>query len=141
MDFVLDASVALKWLLTEEYSEPADALLKRVHSRLDRCYAPELLLVEVAHVLRKQRGQRRISNDDVWDLWANFLTVPVEYLPIGPLMIQSFALAVERGITAYDALYVELATNLDVPVVTSDGGIWSNFGPGGRAVHIKSIPV
>jgi predicted nucleic acid-binding protein len=139
LDYVIDANVALKWFFKEKYSENAAVLLKRLNSGVDRVHAPELLLVEVAHVLRTRGSQHSIAKDDVWDQWATFLLAPIEYYPIAPLVLDAFALANQKMVTTYDALYVQLAIDLDRPVVTEDGGIWSNFGPSGRAIHLSTI--
>lgn len=139
MDYVIDANVALKWFFKEKYSENAAVLLKRLNSGVDRVHAPELLLVEVAHVLRTRGSQHSIAKEDVWDQWATFLLAPIEYHPISPLVLDAFALANQKMVTTYDALYVQLAIDLDLPVVTEDSGIWSNFGPSGRALHLSTI--
>ena len=136
---MLDSSVALKWSFKEEFSEEAGQLLPRLKAGVDRAFAPELIQAEFAHVLRTRRFLHRMPVDEVWDAWANFLLVPIEYVPIGRLMVDAFALANERMISSYDAVYVRLAISFGIPLVTTDGGILDNFGPSGRAVHIRSI--
>ena len=139
MTFVIDANVALKWSFKEEYSKNALAILRRIRSGEDRAHAPELLLAEVGHVLRTRGSRHHIAKDDVWDQWATFLLAPVQYSPLAPLAVNAFALANQKMLAIYDAIYVQLAIDLDLPVITEDGGIWSNFGPSGRAIHISTI--
>ena len=47
MRLVVDASVAVKWLVEEEYSDAADRLLEGRHE----LFAPRLMASEVANVL------------------------------------------------------------------------------------------
>ncbi|HUY12806.1 MAG TPA: type II toxin-antitoxin system VapC family toxin [Terriglobia bacterium] len=61
MRVVLDASVAVKWLLPEADSEKAqDVLLDWNAGRLE-LVVPGLLLAEVANVLWKKAGKREIG--------------------------------------------------------------------------------
>ena len=57
MTSVVDASVALKWVIPEVLSAEAD----RVRDGDDDVLAPDLLLVEVANALRKKTIAREIS--------------------------------------------------------------------------------
>jgi predicted nucleic acid-binding protein len=139
LDYVLDSSVALKWHFKEKFSEEARGLLPRLKSGMDRAFAPELLQAEFAHVLRTRRFQHQMSVEDVWDAWAAFLLVPIEYVPIGRLMVDAFALANDKMISSYDAVYLRLAINLDTPLLTTDGGILDNFASTGRAIHIANF--
>ena len=54
---MVDASVALKWVIPEVLSAEAD----RVRDGDDDVLAPDLLLVEVANALRKKTIAREIS--------------------------------------------------------------------------------
>lgn len=139
MEYIVDANVALKWFFEEKYSRNAEILLTRLKSGEDRASAPELLLAEVGHVLRTRGSQHLISKDDVWDQWATYLLVPIQYFPIAPLVVNAFALANQKSLSTYDALYAQLGRDLGVPVITEDGGIWTNFGTSGAAIHISTI--
>jgi len=51
---VVDASVEMKWLIEEEFSERADALLAEVSAAGQFVSAPQLLRFEVTNALRQR---------------------------------------------------------------------------------------
>jgi len=53
MKYVLDASVALKWVLTEPDSPKALAVRDDYRKQLHELLAPDVLPVEVAHALTR----------------------------------------------------------------------------------------
>ncbi|HUY35766.1 MAG TPA: type II toxin-antitoxin system VapC family toxin [Pirellulales bacterium] len=57
MKYVLDASVALKWVLPESDSEKAIALQEEFDREIHEILAPDTFPVEVAHALT--RAERR----------------------------------------------------------------------------------
>ena len=57
MKYVLDASVALKWVLTEADSAKAISLRDDFRKQLHEFLAPDVFPVEVAHALT--RAERR----------------------------------------------------------------------------------
>ena len=60
MDYVLDATIALKWSFEEVFSDRANLLLPRLVDGTDQAFAPALLLAEVGHNLRKRRFQKNL---------------------------------------------------------------------------------
>ena len=57
MKLVVDASVAVKWLITEEWTEESRRLLA---ASIDR-HAPDLILAETANVLWKKARRGEID--------------------------------------------------------------------------------
>jgi len=51
MPVVVDTSVAIKWVVTEAYTEHAQALLDEHQRRNDPIYVPSLFLYEASNVL------------------------------------------------------------------------------------------
>jgi predicted nucleic acid-binding protein len=118
VNYVLDASVALRWYLEDESSEAADAVLERVLEAPDIFAVPELFFFEVYAVLARTH--------------AGFPAVFTEaFLPAvesGPLrypMTAGLATAasdfVQSGLTGYDAIYAGLARELGALWLTFDG--------------------
>lgn len=111
---VLDASVAVKWLLDEPWSDQArryltGALEGHVHIKV-----PSLFWYELTNVLR----YRTTGHPELWELLR---AVPVETIELGSGAFQEIeALARDLDITAYDAAYVFLARSLRIPLVTAD---------------------
>lgn len=140
MDYVLDATIALKWSFKEVFSDEAKLLLPRLLNGTDQAFAPALLLAEVGHNLRKRRFQKNLPPADIWDSWADFRSVPMTIVPVEVLIGNAFALSNQRMVTTYDALYAQLAIDRAIPVLTTDGGIFDAFAPSGLALHIRDFP-
>ena len=52
MDFVVDSSVFVKWLVPEAHSEKATAFVERLARRDVHAFSPDLVSAEVGHALR-----------------------------------------------------------------------------------------
>ncbi len=61
---VVDASVALKWVVTEAGSDEASQLLADMVDRQLSLVAPEHLVGEIGNGLRKRVAQDTLSTDD-----------------------------------------------------------------------------
>lgn len=114
---VVDASVALRWLLEEPPGGSAGALEDHLSGR-QVLVAPELLRYEVGNVLVNKSS---LSFDDAADLFDHFLELEVQTYTLGAEEHrESLLLAGRFGITAYDASYLALSRALNVRLVTAD---------------------
>jgi len=89
--------------------------------------APALMPAEVAHVLRRSSSTGGISPDTASQAHRELLDLPVvlfPYRPFGPRVWE-----LRDNLTAYDALYVALAEELDAPLATLDGWLRGAAGP------------
>jgi predicted nucleic acid-binding protein len=115
--FVVDASVAIKWLVDEPLSERAAKLLNDDLSLA----APELIYAEAANALWAIARRGQISAADVreaLDLLADVpLTVPSS---MRQLMAAAARLAHDLDHPVYDCLYLALALQEQRPVITAD---------------------
>lgn len=116
MIWVIDASVALRWLIKEEAHAHADEVLEKLIDDPGRFAVPELFAYEVFSVLMRihPRG-----------LWA-FRKGIIPILQMGIFrqpMTETVALKANRfiklGLTGYDACYAALALDLK--------GVWLTF--------------
>lgn len=113
---VIDASVALKWVVEEEGT--AQALSLR-HSAA-RLLAPDLLMVECANVLWKKVIRSELPADHA-RLAARLLQgSEVELLATRHLVERTLALATLLNHAAHDCLYLALAEEQDCRFVTAD---------------------
>lgn len=113
---VLDASAAVEFLLNTPLGERVGNRLSTDSTSL---HAPQLLDVEVLHVLRrlclgKVVGERRASQ-----ALADLAELPVTRYSHEDLIGRAWTL--RATLTAYDAMYLALAEALDATVVTCDG--------------------
>ena len=121
MQYVIDASVALKWFLPEPYSDKADALLQRfLHQGLS-LVSPDLLVPEVGNALWKRSAlQAEIPLSDAQESYRDFLRLQVPLESSSVIANDAFNLAAQEQQTVYDALYVALALQRGCEFVTAD---------------------
>ncbi|MBT9444109.1 MAG: type II toxin-antitoxin system VapC family toxin [Hyphomonadaceae bacterium] len=115
MSYIVDASVALKWVILEEHSEAARQLL--IH---DALAAPELFWIECANVLWAKARRRQISVVDARDGFDAIEATPIATLPVRPLARAAQAIALELNQSAYDSLYLAAALAERCVLVTAD---------------------
>jgi len=100
---VVDASVALKWVLDEPGSEAAVALRDR------ELIAPALWLAEAANALWRHARAGEISDDEAAVYFSELLQAPVASLPIEQHLEPALKLAIEIGHPVYDCIYLARA--------------------------------
>ena len=114
MRVVVDASVAVKWVLDERGSEMAVSL------REQELIAPALWLAEAANVLWRHAQTGEITGNEAAEHFSELLQAPVATLPIEPHLAQALKLAIETGHPVYDCIYLSLALQHRTHVVTAD---------------------
>lgn len=112
---VVDASVAVKWVVQEEHSAKATILLQ-----CDARHAPDHWQAEAANALWSKVFKGDLTAADAEERMLVLLRAPVIGTPVAGLMPRAFAISVARSVTIYDSLYVALAEKLNVPFVTAD---------------------
>jgi predicted nucleic acid-binding protein len=112
---VIDASIAIKWVVEEEGTSLALGL-RQSH----RFAAPELLTVECANVLWKKVQRNELARAEA-NLAANLLErSDIELFGMRGLLTKATELAVDLGHPAYDCLYICLAMSRNWRFVTAD---------------------
>jgi predicted nucleic acid-binding protein len=120
---VVDASVAIKWVVAEEFSEQAEALLNAAAS--SAIVGPPALLTEVANALyqrtRRRDPETRLTEDEAEAALHRFLALGIQLVSSDALYQQAFAFARQHGLAdIYDTLYVVLAERLSSDLWTDD---------------------
>jgi predicted nucleic acid-binding protein len=127
MKYVLDASVALKWVLTEPDSAKAislrDAFRKAVHELL----APDVFPIEVAHALTRAERRGLIKPPQATRLLTDLLSTPIPLHPYRPLLPRAVAISSALRCGVYDGLYVALAGREGCELVTADAKLVKNL--------------
>jgi predicted nucleic acid-binding protein len=114
MRVVIDASVAVKWVIGETGSDAADALLDQ------DLVAPVLWLAEAANALWRRARIGEITAEQANARLSELRRAPVASLPIEPHLAQALKLAIEIGHPVYDCIYLALALQHHTHVVTAD---------------------
>lgn len=133
MRIVVDASVALKWVLDEPESEAAVALGDQ------ELIAPVLWLAEAANALWRRARSGEISDDEAAAYFSELLKAPVASLPIEPHLEPALKLALEIGHPVYDCIYLALALHHRTHVVTADGRFASAASTPARAGSVRLL--
>ncbi len=121
MDWVLDASMALAWVLPDETSVQADRFLSRVTAK-DVLWVPSLWWYEVANALIVAERRNRLTEADGIQLRELYGALPIKTDMIsGPEGIERLrTLAGEYNLSAYDGAYLELALRKGLGLATVD---------------------
>lgn len=119
--FVLDASAAVCWFLPDEQAVAAEAAL----SLIGQGSVPHVggnWHLEVTQALLGAARRRRISAAGVSTALARLRELPLE--THGAAGERAFtdlrALAETRSVSVYDAVYLDLALRLSLPLATAD---------------------
>ena len=115
--FVLDASVALSWVLDDELDRGAAAALER--TRQDGAVVPELWHHEVRNALLVAERRGRIPREGVSERLDALRELPLLTDRSADLE-SALELAIAHDLSFYDALYLELAIRLGVALATLD---------------------
>lgn len=115
MTVIVDASVALKWVIEEEGSSAARALVAE-----EALAAPDLLFIECANVLWVKARRGQISRADATAACAAIEATPIRSVPARRHASAAQAIACELNHTAYDSLYLAVALAERATLVTAD---------------------
>ncbi len=116
MTVVVDASVAVKWVIPEVLSEQAQS----VRGGADRLLAPDLLLPEAANALWKKLTRREISAGEAAQAIDLLMASGLDLRPSGPLLGRALALARRLRHPVYDCIYLALAQAEGATLITAD---------------------
>jgi len=137
--FVVDASVAVKWLFPEP--QRADALrLQRPEAML---HAPDFIQLEVVNVVAKRLRRGLLPHEDASLAFGLARSLPVAFHSWLDLLAPAFRLAADTRRSMYDCLYLALAVRLDAQLVTADRKFFDALADGPFAAHlcwIEDVP-
>lgn len=136
MQFVADCSVTMAWILPDETEPAAEALAETLVE--NTVVVPGLWPIEVANVLLVAVRQGRIAEGVIPELLARLGALPCETDPeTGPrAWTDSLRLARDHELSAYDAVYLELAVRRRIPLATLDG----DLATAARSAGVRVLP-
>lgn len=133
MTIVVDASIALKWVLEEPGSDAAEELLEKDLA------APSLWLLEAGNALWRRTVRGELSQAEAEERLTELTKAPVVSVPLEQDLPEAMRLAIQLNHPVYDCLYLALAKRLGTYVITAD----TRFGQavGNHGAHIGHIRV
>jgi predicted nucleic acid-binding protein len=132
-DLVIDASVAIKWVVEE--SGTPEALSLRLH----RLFAPDLLVAECANILWKKVRQNELTSQEAL-LSARLLErADIELAPMRAFLGRATSLAIALDHPAYDCTYLALAETLSCDFVTADRRLAAKALPAGYYARVLAL--
>lgn len=138
MKYILDASIAVKWVLPEPDSPMALTLEADYRNQVHELLAPETFPVEVAHALTKAERRNLLLAGETATRLARVLSYPPLLHNYLPLLAYAVDLASQARIGVYDCLYIALAKVEQCRVITADQRLLNTFP--GDTTSLGSLP-
>lgn len=120
---MLDASTTAPWFLPDEASDDADEVYALMRRGALALHAPELWLWECGNIVANAVKRRRLTPEDALLAWSAVESIRSRVTLAEPKPAQAGAalsLALDHGLSLYDAAYLRLAVSLGVPLLTAD---------------------
>ena len=111
---VIDASVAVKWVIEEEGTKQALALRRQTLA------APDLLTAECANILWKKARRSELSEREAVFAAGLLARADIELMPMRPYLETAVRISLALDHPAYDCIYLALAEVEGLRFVTAD---------------------
>lgn len=133
MAVVFDCSVTLAWFLKDERTGFTDTSFDLLES--SECWVPSLWRLEFPNALLMAERKGRIGSEQRLEILDNAAQLSLKTDHAVPDMHAISALAARRGLTAYDACYLELAARMSFDLITLDQALATAAANEGVPVH------
>jgi len=133
--FVLDCSMTMAWVFPDEATASTAAL--RDSLLRESAVAPALWPMEVANVLLVATRRGRVAEEEWGQIRTDLAALPIEIDSVSydRVLGSALPLANEHEISVYDAIYLELALRLGLPLATLD----KKLGTAGKAAGVRVL--
>lgn len=135
---IIDASVALKWLVVEPDAFQAAPLLLRPDLA-----APDFIELEIVSSLARLARRGALTRELVENAWKDIPGLPFKRVDWQNGVALALSLSLDLGAAFYDCLYLALALQHDDRVVTADArfvrSVQSRPALNGRAVLLADL--
>ena len=123
MPIVIDASMAMAWIFTDE--RDAESIAAARYVRRERALVPPLWRWEIQNVLRNAEKRGRVRTDEVSEILRELAAMPIMADPFTPNIEFGAELQLARhfSLTVYDAAYLELAARRGIRLATKDADL------------------
>jgi predicted nucleic acid-binding protein len=118
--FVVDCSIAAKWVLPEPDRAPALGLFDRYASGEVLLIAPDILLAEFASLVAKRHRRKQLSAEQAHQAFSLMVKCAPRLFDMRPRLFRALELSVRYQLSLWDCVYLALAREHDCPVLTAD---------------------
>ena len=139
MRLVVDASVAIKWLVDEEHSDLAGQLTGEQHE----LFAPRLMAAEIGNGLWRKARAGELQRDRVAGLAGAIPRMNIRWDDDETICADAVRLAIALNHPVYDCVYLALAHRIGATMVTADERFVNAVAGtehGGVVVALKDLP-
>ena len=131
---VVDASVAVKWVVEEPHTPEA----LRVYGTF-QLTAPALIHAEVASALTKKVSRGQLEGEEAARKMREIVRAGVDTVPDEHLSVMAVRLSSSLNHPVYDCFYLALAQAEEIPVVTADRALVSTARDAGLGASVLWI--
>lgn len=131
-EFVVDANVAIKWVVPEIHSEAALRLRNVDYTLL----VPDFFFPEIGNILWKRVRRGEMTLENAQEDLAALMGLGLEIHPSFPLMAQALEIAVRIEQAVYDCVYLALAVTRRCQMVTADERFFNALQGDSLAVYL-----
>jgi predicted nucleic acid-binding protein len=125
MKYVLDSSVAFKWVLTEALSDKAQLVRDDYRNKIHELLSPDVFPIEIAHALTRAERQGRITAPQSAVLLADSLSTCSKLFASLQLLRRAVEISSRLRVGVYDCLYIALAEQEGCELLTADARLAS----------------
>ncbi|MCI0683229.1 MAG: type II toxin-antitoxin system VapC family toxin [Gemmataceae bacterium] len=141
MKYVIDTSVAFKWVVPEPDSAKALLLLDDFRNAIHDLHGPSVFSIELAHALTRAERQGRVPMGQAAVLWGDVMVLPPRFHDDAPLIPRAIGMSSQLRIGVYDCLYLALAEREKCEFITADNKLVNNVQQHFAFVrHVSTLP-
>lgn len=138
--YVVDASVAARFLLVEELSEKADWLLQEFHEDALELKAPGLVNYEVGNALWKAVKQKVIDAQEASRKFSQFIKLKLDCVELDEQeSLEALTWAMKNDVTYYDSVYVKASEKTGATLLTADDTFYGSASKQVPTVHLRDL--
>ena len=127
MKYVVDSSVAFKWVVPEADTDKAIRLRDAYAQGFHELLAPDVFPLEVGHALTRGERQKRLAVGLAKGSLADIMNASPQLHSSLPLLVQACDISSAHRIGIYDCLYVVLADQEGCEFITADDNLVKNL--------------
>jgi len=136
--FVVDASVAARFVLKEEHHKQTETVLTDYKESKIELFAPPIIMSEVGNAIRKAYGRGLIGEEEAKDGYSNFISLGLTLIQPGPDDLREILkTAMERRVSFYDAEYLFTSIKVGAPLLTADDALFKISNEASQSCHLK----